>query len=590
MPQRTVFPVLPNVIEQQYLFTLQSLFGELDRRGPTPFKVFRDWLKERNLYNKEEAEDLLALLGCVAKPDVALGDFPRKFIAANGPEQQQRALYVWLNNWNPILTKYVFEALDVDAGGRLHSTHELYRLITSYVYPGTYVTLPNFQSWIRWMGVTGFIKIIGIRWGLSDSGKREMQTIRNFDVDEFLEDEADAAAQPAPVAVAVAAPVDAPAPRQPAMPSAPAAPPAASPPRPVAPTPPPSASPTAAATGDEEELPDMPPEAGPPPEWTPPADEPPARSPAAAPAEPMVVRLPAPAPAPPPPPPPSAPLVAATSPNVAVEQVAGRPFVAPQTAEDLADNAGRLRAWHAAWPAPRIDTVTAYGLDPKSYAERKEPFVLRVLFLGRLATGGFTTPEHHGAIAKLLGTPLFDLLATTARPIEDVLSAAGWFAAEPAIRALLPSVTFDLLALRAFVRGRGVVANLEALEAEPLVRLLANDAYRDPRTPAPFWAAREMAALGLWTGLGLADLSAVPDDAARHNGFRLGFLGSPYAPDLDALVAASRALSGWFPAAHGGDAALRVVHQAYRCGYGCPYTRTCDLACREKPARPPRPA
>ncbi len=247
MAQRTVFPSIPNTAEGSYAPVLSSIFAELDRQGGSvPFKVFRSFLKERNIYDKEEVDELFAFLGCQTRPSFVLGDFGTKYLACDTPDKQQTALYLWVTAWNQFLPKYVFEALDVEGGGRLHSTHELYRLITSYVYAGEYVTLPNFQGWIRWMAATGYIKYIGIRWGLSELGKAEMANIRNIDVDELLEDEEEeAAAAEAGTAPPATPVVEAEASEAPAE---------------------------ASASDEEEDLPDMPPEP-PIPDWEPPEAE-----------------------------------------------------------------------------------------------------------------------------------------------------------------------------------------------------------------------------------------------------------------------------------------------------------------------------
>ena len=164
MAQRTEFPSIPNTADTAYVPTLEALFRELERQGGSvAFKAFRSWMKERNIYDKNEVEALFDFLGCTAKPEFTLGDFARRFLQLESYEAKQAALYRWIHVQNPFLTKYVFEALDVDAGGRLHSTHELYRMITSYVYAGERVPLVDFQNWITWLSASGHIKYIGIR-------------------------------------------------------------------------------------------------------------------------------------------------------------------------------------------------------------------------------------------------------------------------------------------------------------------------------------------------------------------------------------------------------------------------------------------
>ena len=573
MPQRTVFPALPNTTEAQYLLILQGLFGELDRRGgDVPFKDFRNWLKERNLWSKEEAEDLFAFLGCRVRPNIVLGDFPRKFIACGGQEEQQRALYLWINAWNPFLTKYVFEALDVDGGGRLHSTHELYRLITSYVYPGAYVTLPNFQSWIRWMAASGYIKYIGIRWGLSDAGKREMSAIRQVDVDELLEDLAEeAAAEPEPSDV-------------PATPAVPAAPPPAPAPAKAAPAPA-----SASDFGDDEEMLDMPPEA-PLPTWEAPTEHPladidDAPAPAPAPAPAATPAVPARAPEPATPPPARAPKARA-APAAPGPLHTARPTAQPTTTSDLEDTVKRIVTWFSAWPGRRADRAADHGLTPKQYSANRELFMLRILVLARLATEDLPATVWQPFFRQLDADKLFERYLVEGRPLEELLKDAKWFEGKPAWRLLFGRIAFDLMRVKVALTAKATPTLVDALEDAPdaasLLGLLQERLYPGEPCIAPFWVLREMHHLKLWDSPALAAATAVPTAALRANGYRLGFLPTMYADTFVDLMAASEAIAGWLPPAGGGDLPLQVLHEGYGCAFGCQRTLACDLACREK--------
>ncbi|MCA9521842.1 MAG: hypothetical protein KC609_12750, partial [Myxococcales bacterium] len=175
---------LPNTKEIAYLPTIMKALGEIKRSTPT-FKEFRDWLKEQMLWDKEAWPVVWPLLDVKVGERLHLGDFAAKLLATDDEDEARKLLYQRLLKRNEILCKYVFEALDE----RLHSTHELYRLITSYVYPGEYITLVNFQHWIKWMAAIGYIKFVGIRWGLSEIARAEIERIKQIDVEEILEDE-----------------------------------------------------------------------------------------------------------------------------------------------------------------------------------------------------------------------------------------------------------------------------------------------------------------------------------------------------------------------------------------------------------------
>ena len=467
MAQRTVFPAIPNTAEAQYPIVLNAVFTELQRReGPVPFKKFRPWLKERNIYNKEEVEELFHFLGCPSKPEFALGDFATKYLACGGSEEQKALLYQWVKAWNQFLVKYIFEALDVESGGRLHSTHELYRMITSYVYAGEYVTLPNFQNWIKWMAGTGYIKYIGIRWGLSESGKNEMTVIRQLDVDELLEDEEEERLA-AEAAEAAAEAIE----QEPE----PASPPEQAP----------------AQSAPEEDLPDMPPEP-PVPTWEPPEAE--------ASAEPQVdvAAPPAESPAPPAPaitqPPPRAELPAA---RVAKGPVKADPPRASSGAAQATSE--QVKAWFAGYPKAEGGALPGLGLNAKVYHQAPGLFILQAALAARLA-------ERHPAV---FWRPFLRSLAadgTLGRyfkedlPIEQLLGDRGWFVGRPDHARLFGEVALDLMRLRAALKGSPRLTSTleESTDPSQTLRLIADNLFAGELSGPTFWLVREMVLLDLW--------------------------------------------------------------------------------------------
>ena len=197
MVQRIDYAVFPEIRETELLMFTQRVLGHLQRSSPT-FKALRDWLREANAWDKDTVPVILDLLDVQIKgADLTIGPWATQFIASDDDEIAREFLFKRLLSDNTLLVKYVVEALDMEGGGRLHSTYELHRMLTSYVYPGDQIRLPDFQAWIKWMVACGRIKLIGIRWGLTDLGKEVVPRIRNVDVEEFLEDEADEAAEDA---------------------------------------------------------------------------------------------------------------------------------------------------------------------------------------------------------------------------------------------------------------------------------------------------------------------------------------------------------------------------------------------------------
>ena len=106
--QRTLFPAVPNTAEAQWLGTVHALYAELDRNGgQLPFKLFRGWMRDRNIYVKEEVEALLDFLDCDLKPSTSLRHFGRQFLECETPEAQKVIMFRWLMGWNPLLVKSV---------------------------------------------------------------------------------------------------------------------------------------------------------------------------------------------------------------------------------------------------------------------------------------------------------------------------------------------------------------------------------------------------------------------------------------------------------------------------------------------------
>lgn len=194
MGQRVTFEPIPGTRFDQYIFKLRLVFGYIAQPGGTKFKGFRDFLRKQNLWDKDKSEIIFSLVDITwDKTNVKVGKTAKKLAAAHSDNDFQNQLFERLKEVNILLVKYVLEALDVTQGGRLHSVHELYRMITSYVYPGAYIQLTSFQAWVEWLAASGFIKLVGIRWALSEKGQKTVSELRAMDVDEILEDMEDEA-------------------------------------------------------------------------------------------------------------------------------------------------------------------------------------------------------------------------------------------------------------------------------------------------------------------------------------------------------------------------------------------------------------
>ena len=190
--QRVDFEAIAGTRFDQYMGKLRLILSFLQQPGNSKFKLFRDFARKQGMWEKERAPVLFSLVDIAwDKTTVKVGKTAKKLAQARSDQDFQQALFDRLKEVNILLVKYVLEALDVQQGGRLHSIHELYRMITSYVYPGKYITLTAFQAWVDWLAASGVIRLIGIRWGLSERGQKIVPELRAMDLDEILEDMAD---------------------------------------------------------------------------------------------------------------------------------------------------------------------------------------------------------------------------------------------------------------------------------------------------------------------------------------------------------------------------------------------------------------
>lgn len=197
MAQTTRFPAIPNTEPPAYQEVITGILGEIRRETPSP-KALRAFLRMGNLFDKATHLDLLDYLDVrVEQSATSLGPFAEAVFEAPDEPAFRRLMADRLLTANPLLAKYCLEALDTEQGGRLHSTNELYRMLTSYVYPGDEPDLPAFKAWIQWAVASGLLRLVGIRWALGVVGTESIPRLRAIDVEEFLEEEQAGTDEPA---------------------------------------------------------------------------------------------------------------------------------------------------------------------------------------------------------------------------------------------------------------------------------------------------------------------------------------------------------------------------------------------------------
>ncbi len=222
--QQIEFPGFPKVDGSKYVDTLLLMVRHLKSTTPNE-KQFRRWLRGNGWYDKATYGDMMDFIGVsfTAEGPVLKG-LSKKLMDMKLLDDVEDTVFDFIAGRNEILAKYVFDAV----AERLYSTSELYRMLTSYVYPGKPIDLPMFTTWLYWIQGTKRMRVLGIRWALGKRYDESKKYLATIDVDEILEEEAEEALlDEAPPeeeeegAVLAAAPAAAPAPKpQPAAPTA----------------------------------------------------------------------------------------------------------------------------------------------------------------------------------------------------------------------------------------------------------------------------------------------------------------------------------------------------------------------------------
>lgn len=522
MPQRVEYDVFPNTRPEQLPGKLHAAFnldGGLDGVG---FKAYRSYLREQGLWDKSRVETIFSLVDVSwDREQVTFGSLARSIRESHEEDAIQDAIFARLRQENGLLVKYVFDALDVENGGRLHSDNELYRMITSYVYPGDFITLTSFQSWIHWMAGAGVLKVVGIRWALTERALEVLPAIRSMDVEEILEDleeeaELAAASGPAPVS-------QAPEPRLPL---------------------PPTASPEPAATQDEsgedeEELPDM----GLPPEAVPPSEADIALAEARFVENFGDVDLPE----------ERSSLVSATPvASLSVPEPSGT----LASRSDLTEIAAQLTlAWDdgAHWPS---FTASQLGIEVSGSRPASEVLVeLGVVAL--LLEGLAVQPQVFSFVAHLRSSDFFGAL--TSHGLGAALEALDLSDTPPAHQALAERLIHAHGVASRVAQEPELLSQLSAVETPSVaIAVIHDQLLGGTGKEACFWVLRELLRGGLLSER-LTPCAVVPSRRLLEHAHRLGILPRVDLDTLEDLTVASSAVAASFGPESGYGEALEVM-------------------------------
>lgn len=570
-----------------------GLIASFIAKAKPDFRALRKFFKENGLYDKEQFDTVLRFLNIDVRDEsrVKCDDFLRDLPTIVAPEDRQRRLFRHLLEKNKILMKFIMDAI----AERLYSTNEIYRYLTSYIYQGKTLTLLNFKAWLMWLEATGYIRIVGIRWGLSDLGKEACEgELKLLDIDELLEDEGggsgddddddddddDGAGSRAPGA---AAKHDAPQDDD----DDPDAGAVAAPAHQASESEAASDAPDGPAAADLPETEDSRSPAAPMPAQAPAAAQPVCAAPAAS-AQPISAQPVYAAPAA------SAP-ISQTRVEVIVQPIAPKPDDMPlelvrealrgadeEEIEDddgefgsaptvrlaqlrldetlVAQNLHAVQAWWRTRPGGRLLTAADYGFSKADFDEDAvyALFCLSALALQLFRYGGkLNTSKGGQSYAMLKQMGFYSNLIRSSQPVDEIL--IGLLDGGMANRAEdLGNLHYLLIIRHALGKlgADGVKLLLSGAHAADVVTGLWEHIGRFHLTYEIIWMFRELADMGVLTCEDAGAIGAVPLAKARETAFRLGFIETPYAVDFAHLIEISRRLTRYFGRAEGYEAPL----------------------------------
>lgn len=577
MVQRIEYAVFADTTDQALLATVSKLIGHV-HRSALDFKQMRAWLRDQGLWNKDTMPTLLALFD-VRMPQSAptsLGPWANRFFAADDADAQQTLIFERLLDQNTLLVKYVMEALDMEGGGRLHSTYELHRMLTSYVYPGEQVGLPAFQAWIKWMVASDRLKLIGIRWGLTDLGKEVVPKLRMIDVDEFLEEEEeeqqpdDDGEQPEQAAAPPTPAPAAPAPSKPAAAKAEAVAPAK---KPASGTAPAKVAAGAAAPRADEEFPDLPPEAPPvddsvfekyAAQYEPEPEAQPDAPDAVEPTE-VVARPPA------------------TRSTVAPSKLVRASTIDVGCSQDPLDRADLIEALRAHGRQNGLgggSLLIAYGLHTRMATNEAGRHLFLAALLARLSV-----ERPDGALCDLLiervgGLGPVAVLLERPETLSELVVRWGFARGDDASRAIRTALLDAVIGGGTLTRKADTPTILaEAPSSEVLVGMLGQGLLRGAHPLAAFWLIREMVRVELWKQPAARDAAAIPSRANRMMAYRLRLIDTHFAGSTARLLEVARALCQLLPPGSVEAAAFDDLAPADHLRFDCPKVLICQEPC-----------
>ncbi|HEV8320857.1 MAG TPA: hypothetical protein VG389_04535 [Myxococcota bacterium] len=567
MPQVTEFPAFPGVRPDDYVERLVQVLTFVRDFHPTQ-RAVREWAATMGFWDKEQFARLFALfdVSAGAEEKLAPGPWASGLLEKPSLDLQKDEVFKRIFTQNELLVKFCF----VQIKDRVQGTEPLYRLVTSFSYRGEKPNLPSFTAWVQWVAGCGYLRKLGVAWGLSSKAEMIFKLVESVDEEEILKEQA--AQQKAQADLAAGAAAGEGGAGEAAAGAAAGASRRA-----------PGANGGGAPAGDDED------------DFGDDASEATAASGAgpraagggagvtargdgdraagvAAGAGSGARSAPAPA-------------VARIVSPVQFRPVEHPPLEVGDAA--LTVTLGRvMELWRArpAGPFRGVPRATDVGLSAAEYKAAKKPyFVFRVACLGAIHYRARLAPGASAAAYRALeAAGVFKELFVDNVVLEDVLGTRGYFVQQELERAASRALV-EVLPLRTALHDGGAKA-VKALEGaadgDALLETLDALAGRTLDVEL-FFVARELHELKLW-GDAAGELAVVPDRPTRDQAFRLGFIDSPYAHDLGELRDQARQLQKWFGRGEAYGLPLLALEHSYGCAYRCTRADTCEYTCRER--------
>ena len=536
MPQRLQFPVLPGADDQSYWPKVRDLINFVDEARPDR-KELRQFMQDQETWDRDRFEGFFDLAQVEKHGKrYRLGRVARALLDAGDQAERQLILFRRILSENPILMRCMFDALEE----RLFSDAELWRYLTSHVYPGDHMGGAEFREWMRWMRLCGVVRVIGIRFGFAEKIDEIKKAVGRVDVEEELMDEAEAAeggdddteGDDEPAAVR---------------------------------------DPSATRDRSKTEV-----EAGGSEEATPATDREDEEAPAAS---------TAPAPA----------STSASTSDHSGDTATERPIakVVPLRRAmtkvvgeaEIEDNLGRMRDWWRGFDERSLSRAEDLGVMALAYESGdKRVFLMQMVATALVVAGDPRPADRFGFFNALGRARFFHRLVDDRAAFFEVLDELEWFGDDVGQRALAENLIHVVRLRDALLDDGDLPARLaEIADPAELLAVLNEHSFTSP--VEGLWLIREMVRMGLWGGEGregIAAVAAVPSPSVVETAWRLGLHDRPQADDADEALAAAKAIAAWLGQEDGFDEPLAHFAHAHGCRRACPNAPVCPYHCREK--------